>query len=670
MVRNHKENPPHAVLFQLEISYNDGSEDIVCSDSTVKTAQGPVVFSDLYAGEKYDANLEIDGWDIPGFSDDGWLRAKTANSTRYALTKLIAQIGPPVRPLITLPAAQTYTSPKGEKIVDFGQNIAGRVRMKLNVPKGTEITLDHFEAPDKDGNYFNNIFETKPGGPLAEQRVVYISNGKPVEFEALFTFQGFRYVRVTGLSDVRAEDFSAVVLTTDNTNLGTFECSDKRLNRLYENIRWSQRSNMVSIPTDCPQREKAGWTGDAQVYAATAMLNEDMTGFFTRWMHNVACEQAQDGRIPVTVPHTRYYLIFKFLNKVHSGESGLMDGSGWGDAATIIPYTMYLMTGNTRILQDQYASMKLWCDYVIKKSAKRGNRKIPREIERYIWNTGYHFGEWMIPSVVTGGYHANLFDVMKTTVPYIAPIFGWNSLTLLSKSAALLGNKADADYYGEMADKVKDAFAKGVITKDGDMPVSFQGAYVMPLYFDFVPEEHKEFFANKLVSLIRENGNRLDTGFLATPFLLDTLCKIGREDVAYELLYQETGPSWLDQIKRGATSIWESWYCYDSEGNPLMMSMNHYAFGCIADWMFRYIGGVERDGVGFKHIKIHPRPDPSLCYAKRSYICEYGEIVCNWERKGGKFLLSVTIPCNTTATVVLPDGTRHDVGSGSYEFVC
>jgi alpha-L-rhamnosidase len=355
---------------------------------------------------------------------------------------------------------------------------------------------------------------------------------------------------------------------------------------------------------------------------------------------------------------------------VYSGETGLMDAAGWGDAAVIIPWTMYLMTGNTPILHSQYASMKLWCDYIIKKSAKRGNKDIPREIEQYLWNTGYHLGEWMIPSVVTGGYgnNDNLTKIMMNTAKYTAPIFGWYSLCLMAKTAAILGFDADAVYYAGVADKIKDAFARGIITKDGDMPFPFQGAYVLPIYFDFVPEEFKDRFAEKLVSLIRENGNRLDTGFLATPFLLDALCRIGRLDVAYELLYQENGPSWLDQLNHGATTIWESWYCYDENGDPLKMSMNHYSFGCICDWMFRYIAGIEPVEPGFKHIKIHPRPDVSLGFARRTFFSEYGEIVCGWERKDGVFLLKVTIPCNTTATVVMPDGATHEVGSGSYEF--
>jgi len=667
MPRENKNTEPHAVLFQLELRYADGSEEIVCSDKKVKAAHGPVLFSDLYAGEKYDANAEMAGWDTPEFSDDGWTPARIKN---FGYANLAAQIGNPVRPVVTLPAVRTYRSPKGEQIVDFGQNLAGRIRMKVNAPKGREITLDHFEAPDRDGNYFNNILVTYMG-PTCEQRVVYISDGKPREFEALFTFQGFQYVRVTGLDEVRAEDFCAVALSSDNENVGTFECSDSRLNRLYENTRWSQRSNMLSIPTDCPQREKAGWTGDAQIYAATAFLNEDMTSFYTRWLRSLTCEQASDGRVPIIVPYYKYYTLTEIFNKMDFKEKGMYGTAAWGDAAVIVPYMMYLMTGNTAVLRAQYDSMKAWCEYVIRTAAnRRGNKEIPKEIDQFLWNTGFHYGEWMIPSLSKTGYDSKSDkEKIFATKGYIAPIFGWYSVSLLSKIACLLGEEVDTAYYTGIAAKMKDAFQKGVIDQDGNMPLELQGAYVLPIYFDLVPEQHKQHFADMLVRLIEENGGCLDTGFLGTPYLLDALCKIGRTDMAYDLLYQEKGPSWLDQLKNGATTIWESWYCYDENGDPLAMSMNHYAFGCVDDWLFRYIGGVEREGIGFKHVKIQPRPDASLRFAKRTFLSEYGEIVCEWEKKDDKFHLTVAIPCNTTATVLLPDGTAHEIGSGSYTFI-
>ena len=647
----------HAALFQLEVRYDDGSTQLICSGKGVEAATGPVLFSDLFAGEKYDANAEYSRW-VP------------AKPVRYTMDNLAAQTGPPVRPVATVAAVRVYTSPKGESIVDFGQNLAGRIRMQVDAPRGTEITLDHFEAPDRDGNYFNNILVTSMG-PLCEQRVVYISDGTPRVFEALFTFHGFRYVRVSGLAEVRPEDFTAVALSSDTPDAGTFTCSDTRLNRLVENTRWSQRSNMLSIPTDCPQREKGGWTNDAQVYAATAMLNADMTTFYTRWLRNMACEQHRDGRIPITVPYTRYYALSELLNLLQAGQTGMVGASGFGDAALIVPYAMYRITGNTLILREHYRCMKGWCDYIIRASARRGDRDMPRETEKYLWNTGYQYGEWMIPSLFKSGYTVkeDRAKVLATSV-YTAPVYTWYSLSLMTKIAQVLDRDGDAAYYGSMADKIKAAFAEGIIDAAGNMPFELQGAYVLPLYFDLVPQRHVQHFADKLVSLIRDNGNRLDTGFLATPYLLDALCRTGNEEVAFQLLYQQNGPSWLDQIHRGATTIWESWHCYGEDGNPLPMSMNHYALGCVDDWIYRTISGIEPMEAGFSHFRVQPRPDPSLTYAKRSYRCGFGDIVCEWERRDGQFHLQLIVPCNTTATVILPDEIVHKVGSGSYAFQC
>jgi len=665
-VRDFIDDPPHAVLFQLEVTYADGSAETVCSDESVLTARGPVLFSDFFAGEKYDANLEQTGWDKAGYSCPGWENAQIGE---FGYGNLVAQIGQPVRPAAALPAVRVYTSPKGESIVDFGENLAGRVRMKIDAPKGAVITLDHFEAPDKEGNYFNNIY-IPVNGAVCEQRVYYISNGRPSEYEPLFTYHGFRYVRVTGLDAVRAEDFTAVALSTDNRSAGTFGCSDARLNRLYENIRRTQRSNMISIPTDCPQREKAGWTGDAHAYAATSMMNEDMTSFYTRWLRNLALEQAEDGRVPLTIPYPKYYKISEIGNMLYQKEQGIPDAAGFSDAAVIMPYTMYEITGNTLILREQYQSMKRWCDYVIVKSAKRGSESLPEEIERYLWNTGFHYGDWMIPGFLKTGYGAENLSRVRATSLYTAPVFGWYSLTLTAKAAALLGNEEDAAYYGGMAENTKQAFASGIIDKDGNMPMDLQSAYILPLYFGLVPEGHKEHFADKLVSLIRLNGNCLDTGFFSTPLLLDTLCAIGREDMAYELLYREDCPSWLYQLRHDATTIWESWHCYGDDGTPLAMSMNHYAFGSVGSWMFRYITGIEYLEPGYKRFKIHPRPDATLINAKRTFMCEYGQIACGWERGDGVFKMEVTVPCNTSANVILPDGSSYDVGSGQYSFEC
>lgn len=658
--------PVHAILFQLELCYVDGSRELVFSDQSVTCDTGAVVSSDLFAGELYDATLEQAGWDCAEFDASLWKPAKMGN---YSLDNLRAQFGEPVRPVMELPVQTMYKSPKGETILDFGQVIAGRLRIEVNVPQNAKITLDHFEVPDKDGNYFNNIM-TKMVGKGCDQRDVYISNGSPSVYEPLFTYHGFRYVRVEGVETIQAKDVTAIVLSSDKRDVGTFECSNPLINRLYENTRWSQRGNMLSIPTDCPQREKAGWTGDIQIYATTSLLNEDTTTFLTRWLENVSCDQKENGAVPYVVPNVGSYInLFKMMGVANKG---LPASAGWGDAAVIVPYSMYKTTGNTAILEQQYESMKLWCDYVIH-AAKKGRGKtktIPQEVDQYLWNAGFHYGEWLIPSLSKNGVGKETYASMKTTMTYTAPIFGYYSVSSMAKAAKALGRQEDHDYFSDIADKMANAIKGGLIDDNGNMPMDYMGAYVLPIYFDLVPEKHKEYFAAKLITMIQNNGNCLDTGFLGTPFLLDALCKIGRRDKAYELLYQKKSPSWLYEVEHGATTIWESWYGYEDDGSPIPISMNHYTFGCIDDWIFRNINGIDKNDAGFKKILIHPQPDESLQFANRTYHTPHGAVSCNWKKEGNQFVLDVVIPCNTTATVIMPDGESKEVGSGRYAFTC
>jgi Alpha-L-rhamnosidase N-terminal domain./Bacterial alpha-L-rhamnosidase. len=652
-----------AALFQLEVSFADGSFETIVSDSGVTTSYGPVLFSDLFSGEKYDANLEQAGWDAAGFDDSAW---KPARIAKNGYGNLAAQLGEPVRPVATLPVISLFTSPKGERILDFGQNLAGRLRMRVRAPKGATVTLEHFEVLDKEGNYFNNVTQVD----AVEQKDEFVSAGAAAEYEPLFTFHGFRYVRVSGLGELQPEDFTAVALSSEKESVGTFECSDARLNRLYENTRWSQRSNMLSIPTDCPQREKAGWTGDIQLYATTALLNEDATAFLSRWLSCVARDQGENGAVPIVVPFDGMYPKVSRLLGLMFGNRGTVGSAGWGDAAVLVPYQMYKVTGNDAILRRQYESMRKWCGYVIETARKHRGKgsALPDEIERYLWNTGFHWGEWLIPSQSRTLKNKELLASTKISMRYTAPIFAYLSVSAMAESARAIGRDEDASYYADMAAKIKDAFGSGLIDEKGDMPAELMGAYALPLRFDLVPDRYRVHFADKLVAMIRDNGGCLDTGFLATPFILDALCTIGHEDLAYELLYQEKCPSWLFEVKRGATTIWESWFSYDENDEPIPTSHNHYAFGCVDDWIFRNICGIEGDEPGFKHIVINPRPDASLTYAKRDFSSEHGRVSCAWRREDGAFHLEATIPSNTTATIMLPNGERHEVGSGSYEF--
>ena len=669
----------HAVLFQLEVTYPDGSIEIVHSDSSVNYATGPILSSDLYAGELYDATKEIPNWSCMDYEDSLW---SSCIEVDYGYENLVSQIGEPVKIIKELPIASISKSPKGEWILDFGQNIAGFVRMNVTAPTGTQITLEHCEVLDAQGNFFNNIQSSGGVGKGVDQKDVYISDGTPAIYEPHFTYHGFRYVRITGI-EPKASDFTACVLSTAKENLGTFTTSDQRLNRLYENIRWSQYANMLSIPTDCPQREKAGWTGDMLVYSKTAMLNEDCTTFFTRWLANMEYDQDEYGIIPMVVPQDGNYPATGKLINMMAGVKGSATSSGWGDAAVIVPYSMYQVTGNTDILRQQYYCMRRWCDYIILQASttKPKDSILPDEIEKYLWDTGYHYGEWLIPSQNKNGLDMkNLQHIMSESSCYTAPIFGWNSVNTFAQIADILSKEtdenilylSDKEKYQDIAEHMKDAIQKGIIKEDGSMPSDLMGAYVLPIYFDLVPDRHKETFAKNLVNAIEKNDMCMDTGFLATPYLLDALCKIGRIDLAYSLIWQSKKPSWLYEVDAGGTTIWENCYGYDESGNPGTLSFNHYAFGAVADWMFRNIAGIDSKDAGFKHLLIAPKPDGKITSCQRSYETSQGMVVCDWNLTKSEdtniFSLHTVIPCNTVATIQLPDGTVNEVGSGEYHY--
>ncbi|MGN0361801.1 MAG: family 78 glycoside hydrolase catalytic domain [Bilifractor sp.] len=645
----------HCALYQLELTFSDGRTETVLSGNETSWSEGPVRSADLYAGELYDANALVSDW-------------KPCSIRHFGMQNLRAECGGTVEEAVVLPVREVLHTPKGETLLDFGQVLAGRVRMKVHAAKGTRITLEHCEALDREGNFFNNISGQKGVGDGVDQKDVFIASGKDEVYEPLFTFHGFRYVRISGLQQVNPEDYCAVVLSSEMNNLCDFSCSNQKINRLYQNTRWSERSNMLSIPTDCPQREKAGWTGDIQIYSRTALQNADLTVFLTRWLDNLVEEQDKDGKVPIVVPYDGPYPgLGQYLGKLF-GTKGKLTSAGWSDAAVLVPYQMYQVTGNRWILQRQYPSMKKWCDYIIRTAHEKTNpgSDLPEQIQRKMWNTGFHWGEWLIPSLEKN--EDGKKRSMETGPAYIAPIFGWLTVSVMQETAQILGNKADADHYREEAFSMKRAIAESIHAQ-GDLPVfRWMGAYVLLLYFDLVPPEAQKAFADKLVSMIENNENCLDTGFLATPYLLDACCKIGRLDLAYKILYQERCPSWLYEVVNGATTIWENWYSF-RDGNPTNTSMNHYAFGCVDDWIYRKIGGIRPAESGFRKIIFNPEPDESLTEAELSLNTIHGIASCHWKKKeNGEFTMNVTVPCNTSARIILPDHSEYTVGSGTYEY--
>jgi alpha-L-rhamnosidase len=636
------------LLFQLEIKYSDGSTETVVSNGSWKTSdQGPIRSSEIYNGEIYDARLEKAYWKVPGFDDSGW---GNATVKEYSLKNLIATYNEPVREHENFNALRVFKTPKGEQVIDFGQNLVGwEAFLLVNGKAGDTITIDHAEVLDKEGNFYTDNLRA------AKSENKYILNGNDEEYlRPHFTFHGFRYIRLKGfhgeihpgkLNDnkygkgeglgVRETKqpilyISSTTLYSDMAATGQFSCSNPMLNQLQHNIQWGQKGNFLDVPTDCPQRdERLGWTGDAQAFSRTASFNMGVHNFFCKWLKDVAADQNADGRVPFVVPNV--------LDSMAGGSAG------WADVATIIPWNMWLAYGDRKILEDQYASMKAWVDFMQAHSRD------------YLWDTGFHFGDWLFyrPADDNDGRSA------VTDKYFIAQSFFAHSTQLLVNAAGVLNKPGDVQQYSDLLNHIKDAFLKEYVTPSGRLISSTQTAYVLALQFDMLPENMRAQAARRLADNVGNYGDHLTTGFLGTPYLCHVLSRFGYDSLAYKLLLQETYPSWLYPVKMGATTIWERWDGQKPDSSfqtPGMNSFNHYAYGAIGDWMYRNIAGLDTydDGVGYKKIKIRPHPGGNLAYAQASLETGYGKLAVRWKITGGTFLMDAEIPANTIASIYLP----------------
>ncbi len=656
-----------ALLCQVKITYKDGSEAIVGTDASWKASTGPILMSEIYHGETYDARLEKAGWATAGFADGGWSKVKVADHRK---DDLIAPAGPPVRKVEELKPVKVMKTPAGETVVDLGQNMVGWVRLKAQGPAGTTITLRHAEVLDKAGNFYTENLRA------AKATLKYtMKGGGPETFEPHFTFFGFRYVAVAGFpGEVTPESLTGVVIHSDMARASEFETSKPLVNQLQHNIIWGQKGNFLDVPTDCPQRdERLGWTGDAQAFSRTAAFNMDVAGFFTKWLKDVAADQFASGSVPHVVPNV--------LPDFEGGSPG--GAAGWADVAVIIPWNMYLSYGDKRVLESQYDSMVKWVNY-----------EKTRAGDDYIWDGDFHFGDWL-------AFASNASDYPGATTgkDFIATAFFAHSTDLLQRAALVLGKKDDAARYGEQFGRIKSAFRREFVTDTGRVGEDTQTAYALALQFDLLPDDLRPVAAKRLAQEVRTRKH-LTTGFLGTPYLCHVLVRYGYLDEAYMLLNREEYPSWLYPVKQGATTIWERWDGQKPDGtfqNAGMNSFNHYAYGAIGEWMYRVMAGIEIDegAPGYKHILIQPRPGGGFTSVTASHQTPYGKVSSAWTLKDGAFELAVEIPANTRATVRLPgaqlasvteggkalaagnglgapkqDGTvvAVDVGSGQYRF--
>ncbi len=623
------------ILLQLKITYTDGSVSTVLSDDTWKaTNEGPVRMNDIYDGETYDATKNLTGWSNPGYDDKSWQNVRTGN---YNNSNLIASEGSPVRKIQEIKPARIFHSPKGSLIVDMGQNMVGWLRLRVSGKKGTVVTLRHAEVLDKFGEFYTTNLRA------AKSQLTYTLSGNGEEvYEPRFTFMGFRFVEVTGFpGELTPENLTGVVVHSDMPVTGSFECSNPLINQLQHNIQWGQKGNFVDVPTDCPQRdERLGWTGDAQAFCRTAAFNMDVAAFFTKWLKDVAADQKQGGEVPDVIPD--------ILNK--QGALTAQPSAGWGDVSVIAPWTMYLVYGDKNFLENQYQSMKAWVEYIRKKAG-----------DSYIWKGGSKYGDWLF-------YHPPVNNHTEadgyTEHDFIATAFYAYSTSILSEAAKVLGKTDDVKMYSDLFNKIKEVFINEYVTNAGRVGTNSQTSYVLALNFNLLPENLRAKAAAFLESDIKSRGNHLSTGFLGTPYLCHVLSDNGYTETAYDLLLQESYPSWLYPVKMGATTIWERWDGEKTDStfqDPGMNSFNHYAYGAIGDWMYRVSAGIELKSAGYKHILIQPHPTKKLSYSKATFESVYGTIASGWERRDGKVIVKVSIPANTTADIVLPADNQSKI---------
>jgi alpha-L-rhamnosidase len=627
-----------SAIAELRVTFGDGSTTVIGTDPSWKAAIGPILASDIYNGERYDARLEKQGWSRASYDDAGWIPVKTVSLPKE---KLIASEGPPVRIINELEPVSIKKVGE-EWLVDMGQNMVGWIRIRVPGKPGDTIVLRHAEVLDKEGNvYYANLRS-------AQQTNRYICKGGEETFEPHFSFQGFRYVVVSGYpGELAADRIRGMVIHSDMEPAGTFRCSDPLINQLQHNILWGLKGNFLDVPTDCPQRdERLGWTGDAQVFAPTACFNMNAASFYTKWLKDLAADQGKDGRIPHVIPDIL--------------EGG--GATGWADAGIVIPWVLYLEYGDLSVLENQYGSMKKWIGFMESHAG-----------EDYIWQEDWHFGDWL-------SFDDNKSNYMGayTTTDLIATAYYAYSSGIVSKVAALLGEGEDARSYAELSQKVRQAFNEEFVTPNGRLVAHTQTAYTLALAFGLLDPETAARSAGHLGKDVQQFGH-ITTGFLGTPLISQTLTEHGMIDLAYMLLNRKEYPSWLYPVTMGATTIWERWDGQKPDSTfqtPGMNSFNHYAYGAIGKWLYQVVAGIgaDVDRPGYKHVIIRPRPGGGLTSARATHESMYGSIVSGWELDGETMTMEVVIPANTTATLYIPglagDITLNGVSleGGPFEF--
>jgi alpha-L-rhamnosidase len=629
---------------QLVIYYEDGTTETIGTDHSWKyLAQGPVTQTTTFGGEEYDAKNDPKGWDKPGFDDSQWSApvvypGETAN--------LCAQLNEPIAVISEHKAISVHKVGENKYIFDLGQNIVGWCRLSLPYNPGQALTFRYGEVLNDDKTLYT---ENLRGATQTD--VYHPGNEKRIDYEPRFTYHGFRFVEVDGLTQApQSGNIRGKMIASSSPKTGTFVTSDKDVNKLWENIRWTQWGNMISVPTDCPQRdEREGWTGDAQVFSQTAIYNLGMAGFYTKWMRDIRDDQLPDGRLPDISPNDGEWAAF-------------YNAPGWADAGVIIPWRMYQNYNDTDLLAEQYGTMKRFIDFI--------HRRNPDLLWRF--SRGHMYGDWLNGNTIVSDDYPNRGGQVPNDV-YSTIYFAY-STGILAKTAKLLGKESDYAYYNALAGKIKQAFAAAYISPDGKIEGDTQAGYAMALEWEMIPEALRTKAAAHMVEAIKAYDYRISTGIHSTIRLMKQLSDYGYTDIAYRLLTSRRFPSWLYSIDQGATTIWERWDGYVAGRgfqDAGMNSFNHVAIGAVGEWMYSHILGIRPDEnrPGYRHFTVKPLPGGGLEWAKGSYHAITGAIEVSWTDRNRTFTLDVTIPANTEATIVMPfENKTHNIGSGKYHF--
>jgi alpha-L-rhamnosidase len=632
-----------AAWAQLEITFADGHRQVIATGpGTWRAGPGAVVANDLYDGQTVDARRRDDRWLRPGFDDGSW---SGVHALEFDVARLTPYVGPPVTRQEEITPTRIWTSPAGATLLDFGQNLVGFVKVRVRGEAGTTVTLRHAEVLEHEELGIRPLRSA-----LATDR--FVLSGGDDEFEPTFTFHGFRYAEVSGWpGELGADAVTAVVIGSDLRRTGTFACSNPLMNQLHSNVVWGMRGNFVDVPSDCPQRdERLGWTGDLAVFAPSATYLYDAQGFLRDWLHDLAAEQHHHGgMIPFVVPD-----ILKYEDlPEHFPEPETT--AIWSDAGVWVPWALWQAYGDDTVLRDQFDSMTAHTRRVRSLLSTTG-----------LWDQGFQFGDWLDPQAPP----EEPFKARADT-GVVATACAYRTAVRTAATARVLGRSDDAAEFDAMADALRKAFNDHYVEK-GIVHSDCATVYALAIAFGLLDDDDRRLAGDRLAVLVVENGHRVSTGFAGTPFITDALTETGHLDEAYELLLEESCPSWLYPVTMGATTVWERWDSMLPDGtiNPgEMTSFNHYALGAVADWLHRTVAGLAPLEPGYRTVLVEPRPGGGLTWAEATLESPHGPVSVRWDIRGSELRVDVTVPEGATAVVRLPGVPEQTVGPGAHHVV-